>query len=224
MARTIADAFPGVPGLLLRSLGSTQVANEPKMKNYTAFSTLGFQLPDIDQQESDLTLILLFGNKIFVRFIEVKRLGRKPWDNHSDLHEKPVNKALEQLEKGLKFLMGMMCDIKTENLDIKMLTCFPETNCRDMFCSELLQYVIDKDDLVTMVNLPSSVMKKLQIPTTLCESTKEGLSLLLKISSRLIGRSSLLHCGYRELSDPMNHKQRRLSHTIEQQRSILDKV
>lgn len=77
-------------------------------------------------------------------------------------------------------------------------------------------------------------MKKLGIPNKLAEPTEAGLSLLLNISSRLVGLSMLLHCGYRELPDRMNQQKQRLSHSMkkmdkyilldEQQLSILDKV
>eukprot|EP00092_Neocalanus_flemingeri_P013676 GFUD01014749.1.p1 GENE.GFUD01014749.1~~GFUD01014749.1.p1 ORF type:complete len:885 (-),score=190.70 GFUD01014749.1:936-3590(-) len=234
VTRIIAKAFPGIPSLLLRSLESNRVVNESKMKNHSAFSALGFNLPNIGQQESDLMLVLLLGSKIFVRLIEVKRLGSKPWDSQSCLHQKPVNKALEQLEKGFIFLMGIMTDIPTENIDIKMLTCFPETSCKDVFCKDIFQNVIDKDNLATMTDHPLVVMTKLGIPNTVTQPTQAGLDLLLKICSRLVGKASLLHCGYRDLPDRMDQQKQRLSHTMKkmdrfimldkQQLSILDKA
>ena len=137
----IRKSMDGSPGLLIRSVETDRDVSQVKMKNLYELSDLGIDIsvyncnnPEHSQtghkdqcyrSESDFILLYVDGEKLCIRFIEVKIPNTTPWAKEDKLPGRVmVMKCLEQLRKGVNFILSIMHDIPSENLDIKVLSAF----------------------------------------------------------------------------------------------------
>ena len=205
----IVGALQGQRGLLIRSLDFKKLAT---IENYRAMSLLGLDIPAFScksieddhehklgcyQSETDLIILYPRHSTLCIRIIEVKRQFSFTWDQHTLPNTRLVTKCLEQLEKGFRFILSLIPDVSSQDLDVKLFTAFPEADCSQLFCDECKRMVIDKNDF----NLSKeNVFKKLHLEEN-SDERKPDNRLILKISSRLLGMFSLLHRQNTSLAD-----------------------
>ena len=142
-----------------------------------------------------------------------------------------IKKCLEQLKKGVNFILSMIPDIPTESLEIKAFSAFPESHCASIFCESCQACIISAEDAEKTKSQPNILRQKLNIPQDLQQASDSGLDLLLTLTSRLVGKASLLHSGYRDLADPFRHEKDMMKHNLDSflylnplQRDLLLKV
>ena len=201
----IKQILDGKPGLLIRSV-------ESKAKTYEVLSELigkeivpncrckedGEHKPQCYDLEADLILFFPANGKLQIRLIEVKRPDGVPWaeEMKASLNKLLVNKALNQLEKDTKFILDLLPDIPTEKLDIKAVMAFPETECEQYFCESCINMVITAEDMKN----DSQILKKLSVKPEEMNNVPEDNN-FLKACARFLGKASLLHDGFRKVSD-----------------------
>merc|ERR1719369_1789070 len=94
---------------------------------------------------------------------------------------------------------------------------------------------ISKEDLTNKNDCSVKLRRKLAVSDTISPPTEHSLQLLLKATYRLVGKASLLHTGYREVSDPYRQGSSMMRNNIkkyekqfilldEQQRNLLMNV
>eukprot|EP00092_Neocalanus_flemingeri_P019101 GFUD01020691.1.p1 GENE.GFUD01020691.1~~GFUD01020691.1.p1 ORF type:complete len:768 (+),score=204.79 GFUD01020691.1:229-2532(+) len=229
----ISEAMSGTPGLLLRSVHTDKVASQSKMGNHSALSDLGIEIPPYNcknaekcagnnhkdecyRSENDFILLYVEGNNLCIRFVEVKRPNTTPWAKQEKKPgEKMTKYCLTQLEKGVKFMLSLIPDIPSSNLDIKAFSAFPETSCTDLFCQACQPSIISKEDVEQMKSDSTYLREKLSISQDIESPSSSGLGLLLAAASRLVGKSSLLHTGYRDLSDPFTQEKQTMNQSFD---------
>ena len=117
--------------------------------------------------------------------------------------------AQEQLVRALKFTLAFLPDVPSNKLDIKPVMAFPESLCSAEFCEDCSPSVLTLEDVNEG---PEQILKKLSVePESATDDSKE---LFLKACSRLIGKESLLHVGYRSLADKFRKGKERHATTI----------
>ena len=242
----IMKSMDGYPGLLLRSIETDKVVSQDKRKNFTELSDLGIKIPiynchnpshtetDHEDQcyrsENDFILLYVEGSTLCIRFIEVKRPNTTPWAKTKKLPgEEMVWKCLEQLKKGVDFILSLIPDIPSEHLDIKAFSAFPETPCASIFCTHCQPKVISLEDVELITAGKKSLRMKLSMPEFHIENSEDGFDRLLSATSRLVGNASLLHGGAKSLSDPFKRdKQKMIQNVVkilnESQRDLLMKI
>ena len=62
------------------------------------------------------------------------------------LNNNLVTGAFKQLLRDVKFLLALLPDILAENIKIKALASFPETNINHLFCKDCSEYILSKED------------------------------------------------------------------------------
>ena len=72
--------------------------------------------------------------------------------------------------------------------------------------------VISKEDVEQIKTNQSNMRKTIFIPDALKPPCKDGLEYPLCATSRLVGNTSVLHCGLRDLSDPFRQDKQTLRH------------
>ena len=136
--------------------------------------------------EIDLILLVPSENKICIIISEVKRIEELKNFN-------PVQNALIQLSKDVKFVLSLLPDIPAENIIIKTFAVFPETKTNQIFCSQCAEHILSREDFEFGLE---SFKKKLCLETP--KLTKENEGLLLNACARLIGHEQI------ELFEPIN--------------------
>jgi len=198
----IEDCMKGSPGVLFRSFPT----DHGKMENIFGFSDLGMEVSCQDDQcyrpENDFILLYVDGDKLCIRLIEVKRPTNTPWATEEKLPgQDMVKKCLEQLEKGVDYILSMIPDIPSENLQIEVFSSFPETHCASLFSESCQSRIISAEDVEMIKNQPNYLRQKLNIPQDLQKASDSGLDLLLTLTSRLVGKASILFTGNKDFTD-----------------------
>merc|ERR1711892_630438 len=229
----IRQSMTGEPGVLFRSVQTDDIVSQMKMKNLSEFSNLGIEVPvynckipeherisehtdECYRSENDFILFYVDGDKLCIRPIEVKRPNTTFYATQKKLpSSQMVKKCLDQLQKALDFILAIIPEIPTENLDIKLFSAFPETPCANaaIFCNDCQRSIISEEDVESMKNCPQILREKLNIPSDPASDT--GLDLLLTVVSRIVGKASLLHRGNRDLSDPFTIEKQNLDQNFE---------
>ena len=219
----IEECMKGSPGVLFRSFQTDRVVSQGKMENLSEITDLGITVPLYDCQdpqdsetghndkcyrsENDFILFYVDGDTLCIRLVEVKRPATTPWATEEKLPTTDMAmKCIEQLEKGVNFILSMIPDIPSESLQIKAFSAFPETHCASIFCESCQARIISAEDVEKSKTQPNSLRQKLEIPQDLQQVSDSGLDLLLTVTSRLVGKASLLCSGNRDLTDPFRHE------------------
>ena len=136
--------------------------------------------------------------------------------------KKPVNAGLvadaqKQLVRALKFSLAFLPEVPSNKLDIKPVMAFPESLCSAEFCEDCSRSVLSLEDVNEG---PVQILKKLSVgPESV---TNDSMELFLKACSRLIGKESLLHVGYRTLADKFRKgKERNATNIARMERELI---
>ena len=222
----LVSALKGQRGLLVRSLEFKKIAS---IENYKAMKTLGLDIPafscsNVDdshehslgcyQSESDIVIIYPAKSTLCIRIIEVKRQFHATWAPNLTPHRRLTEKCLEQLLKAVKFLISLIPDIHSENIDIKLFTAFPEADCSNIFCEECKRFVFDKSDFKLT---REQIFAKLLLGENSQEANPDN-RFVLKLTSRLIGLFSLLHRQNTTLADYHKRETDEVNNTEERYR------
>ena len=216
----IEAGMRGRPGLLIRSFKSEEnlykelskllgISIVPNCnKDHTKHTKECYRM------ETDFILLYPDSDKLAIRLIEVKRPNSVPWTKHvkKPLNSRLVASAQDQLVRALGFSLAFLPEIPTVNLDIKPVMAFPETLCETEFCNDCSDLVITMEDINKG---PDQVLQKLYVGSE--SVTDDSKALFLKACARLIGKESLLHVGYRTLTD-------KFSRNKETQRNNINKI
>ena len=151
------------------------------------------------RMETDFLLLYPIKDKLAIRLIEVKRPNSVPWTRHvkKPLNSRLVSSAQEQLVRAAKFSLAFLPEVPTERLDLKAVLAFPESECGTVFCTDCSQHVVSLEDINSG---PEQVLRKLSVQAQ-SEKDPADSDLFLRVCSRLLGKESLLHVGYRALGD-----------------------
>ena len=188
------------PGLLLNNLSLNRDLKDTLKKFDIQVTKTVSARHDV---ETDSILIIPFGNTVFVQLEEIKSFDKTKWNGESSAPEEnqafleaQIKKAMIQLEKDLKILLGIFCFLSPQELkmiEIDTYCSFPNTEAPESLCENCRRYCKFKKDF------------KCILPTIRSPASSEALQCYLSMLTVYVGIGSMI-----EIKTPRDgyHKER----------------
>ena len=183
-----------IPTLSMRSLN---------LKAISALKDPGLKLSG--DAEIDLLMACVSRDLLHVDIFEVKRADTYPWQTKGAPPKKQaVNKAENQLTKDLDVMMAILAGIPPSQIVFQTFACFPDSSLSDLqsiICGSCLETgVVCQEDLEHL----TLQQRKLHVSDVFDLDSANNLKHLLTLAARCLAHQSLLHVGYRDISDKEN--------------------
>jgi len=211
----ISAAMAGIPSLVIN--GIKFFAEFPG-----ALREAGIELESYaanHQREIDILLLFPKDDVLCVRFLEVKRQVKMPYDTaHKPLKKELTNKMMEQMKKNAMEFLRLFPDFSPSRLDIKVLGALPYTSGEEAFCSECLEKTLVQEDF-NVSDSGERIRSKLGLPETPSQvqrsPSSDSIEMYKQAAARLLGLHSLVHKNIRDFGSGHRATEEKLNEVVE---------